>query len=84
VAFLSWVFLIFLFGAADRIFVLWGLSYDFQLYFFRVAIWVVPAVLFFVVRRVCRQLREADLIEEDQELAEHAVAQREHAARAPT
>jgi hypothetical protein len=76
--------LIFIFGAADRIFVLWGLSYNFQLYFFRVAIWVVPAILFFVVRRACRELRGADLIEEDQELAEHAVAQREQAARAPT
>jgi ubiquinol-cytochrome c reductase cytochrome b subunit len=83
-AFLSWVFLIFIFGAADRIFVLWGLSYNFQLGFFRIAIWVVPLILFFVVRRVCRELRAADILEEDQELAEHAVAQREQAARAPT
>jgi hypothetical protein len=44
----------------------------------------VPVVLFFVVRRACRELRGADLLEEDQELAEHAVAQREQAARAPT
>ena len=84
VAFLSWVFLIFVFGAADRIFVLWGLSYDVQLSVFRVGIWVVPLILFFVVRRVCRELRAADLIDEDQERAEHAVAQREEAARAPT
>ena len=83
-AFLSWVFLIFIFGAADRIFVLWGLSYNFQLGFFRIAIWVVPLILFFVVRRVCRELRAADILEEDQELAEHAVAQCEQAARAPT
>ena len=83
-AFLSWVFLIFVFGAADRIFVLWGLSYDVQLSVFRVGIWVVPLILFFVVRRVCRELRAADLIDEDQERAEHAVAQREEAARAPT
>jgi ubiquinol-cytochrome c reductase cytochrome b subunit len=84
VAFLSWVFLIFVFGAADRIFVLWGLSYNVQLYLFRVGIWVVPLILFFVVRRVCRELRAADLIEEDQEHAEQAVEQREQAARAPT
>ena len=84
VAFLSWVFLIFVFGAADRIFVLWGFSYNDQLFIFRVAIWVVPAILFFVVRRLCRELRKADMIEEDRELAEHAVAQREQAARAPT
>jgi ubiquinol-cytochrome c reductase cytochrome b subunit len=84
VAFLSWIFLIFIFGAADRIFVLWGLSYNFQLGFFRVAIWVVPFLLFFSVRRICRQLRAADLIEEGQEHAEESVAQREQAVRAPT
>jgi len=84
VAFLSWVFLIFVFGAADRIFVLWGLSYDTQLFMFRIGIWVVPLVLFFVVRRVCRELRAADLLEEDQERAERAVAQREGAVRAGT
>jgi ubiquinol-cytochrome c reductase cytochrome b subunit len=84
VAFLSWVFLVFVFGAADRIFVLWGLSYNDQLFIFRVAIWVLPAILFFVVRRLCRELRKGDMIEEDRELAEHAVAQREQAARAPT
>jgi ubiquinol-cytochrome c reductase cytochrome b subunit len=83
VAFLSWVFLIFVFGAADRIFVLWGFSYDAQLFLFRIAIWVVPAILFFVVRRVCRELRAADLIEEEQEQAEHEVEQG-RAIRAPT
>jgi hypothetical protein len=70
VAFLSWVFLIFAFGAADRIFVLWGLSYDTQLYIFRIGIWVVPLVLFFAVRRLCRELQYADRIEETRELAE--------------
>jgi len=69
-AFLSWVFLIFLFGAADRIFVLWELSYDTQLYIFRIAIWVIPVLLFFIVRRVCRELQTADRIEEIREAAE--------------
>jgi ubiquinol-cytochrome c reductase cytochrome b subunit len=75
ISFLSWVFLIFIFGAADRIFVLWGFSYNAQLLMFRIAIWVVPAILFLVVRRVCRELRDADLIEEVQEHAEHEAAQ---------
>jgi ubiquinol-cytochrome c reductase cytochrome b subunit len=70
VAFLSWVFLIFAFGAADRIFVLWGLSYNTQLYIFRIGIWVVPFVLFFVVRRLCRELQYADHIEDVHEQAE--------------
>jgi ubiquinol-cytochrome c reductase cytochrome b subunit len=83
VAFLAWVFLIFVFGAADRIFVLWGLSYDTQLLMFRIGVWVVPLLLFFVVRRACRELRQADLIEEEQERAEREVEQR-RAVRAPT
>jgi ubiquinol-cytochrome c reductase cytochrome b subunit len=70
VAFLSWVFLIFAFGAADRIFVLWGLSYNTQLYIFRIGIWVVPAILFFAVRHLCRNLQYADRIEEVREQAE--------------
>ncbi len=71
VAFLTWVFLIFAFGAADRIFVLWGLSYNTQLYIFRIGIWVVPLALFFGVRRVCRELQASDRIEEIREQAEH-------------
>jgi ubiquinol-cytochrome c reductase cytochrome b subunit len=69
-AFLTWVFLIFLFGSADRIFVLWGLSYNTQLTIFRIGIWVVPALLFFLVRRVCRERQQADRIEAQREEAE--------------
>jgi ubiquinol-cytochrome c reductase cytochrome b subunit len=69
VAFLSWVFLIFAFGAADRIFVLWGISYNTQLYIFRIGIWVVPALLFVLTRRVCRGLQAADLVEATHEAA---------------
>jgi ubiquinol-cytochrome c reductase cytochrome b subunit len=84
VALLSWVFLIFAFGAADRVFVLWGLNYDTQLYIFRVAVWVVPLVLFFGVRRLCRELQHADQIEETRERAEEEAEahQRTMAARA--
>jgi ubiquinol-cytochrome c reductase cytochrome b subunit len=76
VAFLAWVFLVFAFGAADRVFVLFGLSYNTQLYIFRIAIWVVPLLLFFGVRRFCRDLQAAeridDIQEEAEEEAEHA------------
>jgi ubiquinol-cytochrome c reductase cytochrome b subunit len=84
VALLSWVFLIFAFGAADRVFVLWGLNYDTQLYIFRVAVWVVPIVMFFAVRKLCRELQLADAIEETRERAEEEAEahQRTLAARA--
>ncbi len=81
VAMFAWVFLIFAFGAADRIFVLWGLSYNTQLYIFRIGIWVVPLALFFLVRRVCRELQASDRIEEVREQAEEEA---EEARRAPT
>ncbi len=70
VAFLTWVFLIFVFGAADRIFVLFGLAYNTQLFIFRVAIWVVPLILFFLTRRTCRELLAAEDVEADREEAE--------------
>jgi quinol---cytochrome-c reductase cytochrome b subunit len=77
VAFLSWVFLIFAFGAADRILVLWGLGYDTQLYMFRIGMWVIPLLLFFGVRRFCRELQAADRIEERREAAEHEAEEHE-------
>lgn len=70
VAFLSWVFLIFVFGAGDRIFVLWGLAYNTQLTIFRIGIWVLPLALFFLVRRLCRDLQGADRAEAESERAE--------------
>ncbi|MCA1690081.1 MAG: cytochrome b N-terminal domain-containing protein [Actinobacteria bacterium] len=70
VAFFVWVLLIFIFGGADRVYVLFDLSYELQLLIFRIAIWVLPAVLFFLVRRWCRQLQAADRIDAEQEQAE--------------
>ena len=83
VAFLSWVFLIFAFGAADRIFVLWGLSYNVQLFVFRIAIWVIPAILYVVTRRWCRALQVAEEVEAIQESAEEEIRSRAK-TRAPT
>jgi ubiquinol-cytochrome c reductase cytochrome b subunit len=70
VAFLTWIFLVFVFGSADRIYVLIGLSYNTQLNIFRVAIWVVPLLLFFLVRRICRELLASDRLEDRREQAE--------------
>jgi len=73
---LSWVFLIFLFGAADRIFVLWGLSYSVQLNLFRVGIWLVPGILFVVTRRWCLALQAAERLERERDQAEDRVRER--------
>jgi ubiquinol-cytochrome c reductase cytochrome b subunit len=82
VAFLTWVFLIFSFGAADRILVLWGLGYNTQLTMFRIGIWVIPPIVFVVVRHLCRGLQEADRIEQVREQAEEEAEQHERSLAA--
>jgi ubiquinol-cytochrome c reductase cytochrome b subunit len=56
-AFFTWVFTIFAAGASDRIFVSLGVPYESQVWFFRFAALVLPIVVFFLVRRICRELR---------------------------
>jgi ubiquinol-cytochrome c reductase cytochrome b subunit len=80
VAFLTWVFLVFVFGSADRVFVLFDLSYNLQLAIFRIGVWVIPLALFFGVRRWCRELQAAERVEEVQEQAEEEQARLELAA----
>jgi ubiquinol-cytochrome c reductase cytochrome b subunit len=67
--FLAWVAMIFAFGAADRVYVFLGIPYETQLWFFRVAIWIVPILLGIVVHRLCRALKEKEEVERDQEAA---------------
>lgn len=56
-AFISWVALIFLFGASDRAFVQLGISYELQLTIFRVLVLVLPLVVLWVTKRACDELR---------------------------
>jgi ubiquinol-cytochrome c reductase cytochrome b subunit len=69
-ALFSWVALVFLFGAADRVYASFGLSYVALVWVFRVLVWVLPAVVFIVTRRICVELRELERIEEERLLAE--------------
>jgi ubiquinol-cytochrome c reductase cytochrome b subunit len=66
-AFFTWVAMIFFAGSADRVLVFLGLSYVSQIWVYRVAVWVIPLVVFFVVRRICRELQAAERIEHQQE-----------------
>lgn len=74
IAFLAWIFLIFVAGSADRMTVFLGLDYVSQIWFYRVAIWVIPLILFVAVLLICRGLQQADRIEETRE---EAVAEQE-------
>jgi quinol---cytochrome-c reductase cytochrome b subunit len=59
-AFFSWVVTIFVAGAGDRMFFSLGFPYEGQVWFFRIAAFVVPVVVYLVVLRVCRELREEE------------------------
>jgi ubiquinol-cytochrome c reductase cytochrome b subunit len=66
----TWVAVIFLAGSADRIFVTFFISYNWQIWIFRVALWVVPLVVLLVTRRVCLELQASDRVERERKLAE--------------
>jgi ubiquinol-cytochrome c reductase cytochrome b subunit len=70
VAFFTWIFVVFLAGAADRMFVLFGLSYQAQLWAFRVLVWVLPVVALIVTKRVCEELLRGEVIEVRRKLVE--------------
>jgi ubiquinol-cytochrome c reductase cytochrome b subunit len=63
VAFFTWIFVIFLAGAADRMFVMFGLSYVGQVWAFRVLAWVLPLVTLLVTKRICDELLRGEVVE---------------------
>jgi ubiquinol-cytochrome c reductase cytochrome b subunit len=69
-AFLTWVSLIFVAGSADRMYVFLGLSYEGQIWFYRIASLVLPFVAYVVTRRVCLALQESEWVDADAEAAE--------------
>jgi ubiquinol-cytochrome c reductase cytochrome b subunit len=69
-AFFTWIFVIFLAGAADRMFVLFGLSYEGQVWAFRVLVWVLPVVALFVTKRVCEELLRGEVVQVQRKLVE--------------
>jgi ubiquinol-cytochrome c reductase cytochrome b subunit len=72
--FFTWVALIFLAGSADRAYVSLGWSYVTQIWIYRVLVIVAPIVIFFVTRRVCRELQVIEVVERDRHEAEEAAA----------
>jgi len=56
-AFLSWVVIVFAVGSTDRLFFRLHISYTAQIHFWRVGIWVLPIMIFFVTRSACRSLQ---------------------------
>jgi ubiquinol-cytochrome c reductase cytochrome b subunit len=73
-ALVTWVFLIFVAGSGDRVFVLFGLSYSLQIWIFRVLVVVAPAVVLVVTKRVCDELRAGERVESERKAAEAEAA----------
>jgi ubiquinol-cytochrome c reductase cytochrome b subunit len=69
-AFLTWVFLIFFAGAADRIYVFLGISYGGQIWAYRAAVLLVPVAVLYVTRKACLALQRAEQIRAEQKEAE--------------
>jgi ubiquinol-cytochrome c reductase cytochrome b subunit len=67
--FLTWVALVFMAGSADRVLVWLGLGYETQIWFYRVAVVVLPPLVGLIAWRVCRELSRMEEIEEDRERA---------------
>jgi quinol---cytochrome-c reductase cytochrome b subunit len=68
--FLTWVVMIFLAGASDRMLVWLGISYMSQVWFYRAAVWILPFVVGFLAWRVCLGLKRMEEVEAEQERAE--------------
>ena len=70
VAMAVWVVLVFVAGGADRIDVLFGISYVGQIWTFRVLVFVVPVVAGTVAYRVCKELQAGEPVEKNRHRAE--------------
>ena len=71
-ALLTWVFVVFVAGSADRVQVLFGISYSAQMWAYRVLVVVLPVVALLVTHRVCSELREGEKLERRRRAAESA------------
>ncbi len=68
-AVLTFVFVVFVAGAADRIYVTFGLTYTGQIWVFRVLALVLPVVALYLTRRVCLELQEGERVARQRQLA---------------
>jgi ubiquinol-cytochrome c reductase cytochrome b subunit len=70
VAFFTWIFMVFVAGAADRLFVLFALSYSGQIWAYRVLVWVLPAIALFLTKRICDELVRGEQVERERRATE--------------
>jgi ubiquinol-cytochrome c reductase cytochrome b subunit len=74
VAFFTWIFIVFVAGASDRLFVLFDLSYSGQIWTYRVLVWVLPVLALFLTKRICDELVRGEQVERERHAAEAEAA----------
>jgi ubiquinol-cytochrome c reductase cytochrome b subunit len=70
VAMVTWVLLVFIAGSADRIYVLLNITYESQIWAFRVLVLVGPLVAGLLAARICRELQRGEIVERERERAQ--------------
>jgi len=70
VAVFTWISLVFLAGASDRVQVLFDLSYVGQIWVYRVLVWVGPVIAGLIAYRVCIELQRGERVERERKRAE--------------
>jgi len=66
----SWVFIVFVGGSSDRVYVLFDLPYTSQIWAYRIIVWIVPLVAAAIAHRVCEELTAGEQVERDQREAQ--------------
>jgi ubiquinol-cytochrome c reductase cytochrome b subunit len=69
VAMIVWVVLVFVAGSADRVYVLFGITYVSQLWMYRVLVFVAPLAGALIAYRVCKELQAGERVEAARHLA---------------
>src|SRR5581483_11342890 len=70
IALLTWVFVVFVAGSADRVDVLLGLGYQTQTWVYRVLVFAAPPAAGLVAYRICGELRAGERVERARTRAE--------------
>jgi ubiquinol-cytochrome c reductase cytochrome b subunit len=67
---ISWVFLVFLAGASDRVNVTFGVAYASQIWAYRVIVWVLPVLFGLIAWWTCRELQASERVVHERHAAE--------------
>jgi ubiquinol-cytochrome c reductase cytochrome b subunit len=60
VSYFSWVLVVFVAGSVDRLYFRSTIPYEAQIWFLRIAVFVVPVIVYFATRRLCEELRDRE------------------------